>query len=138
MTNVYAKAGKSALMMAVASAAFLYGCQEEPLLENPSNSSAVSVPSEEMSVARGPKGERFVANEVLVKFKAGTSDGVKSRVLSRVSASAQEKILTKAMERFGDAEGLVLVRTPMAVLDAVGKLKGMAEVEYAEPNFVYT
>lgn len=138
MRNVYAKAGKSALVVAVASAAFLYGCQEEPLLENQVNPSTVSAPLEDMVIAKGPKGERFVANEMLVKFKPGTSDDVKSLVLSRVNASAQEKILTKAMSRFGDSEGLVLVRTPMAVLDAVGKLKGMSEVEYAEPNYVYS
>jgi subtilisin family serine protease len=138
MSNFYANKGKSAFMIAVASAAFLYGCQEEPLLEAPVNPSTVSAPLEEMSVVKGPKGERFVANEVLVKFKPGASADVKSLVLSRVNASAKEKILTKAMERFGDSEGLVLVRTPMAVLDAVGRLKGMAEVEYAEPNYVYT
>ena len=138
MVNIYAKAGRSALMMAVASATLLFSCQEDSLMENPDNLSVVDAPTGEMVVANGPRGERFVANEVLVKFKAGMSDDVKSNVLSRISAQAQQKIHTKAMERFGDYEGLVLVRTPMAVLDAVGRLKGMAEIEYAEPNYVYT
>ena len=81
-------------------------------------------------------GENFVPNELLVKFKPGTSNAAKDRALSRISGKVSEKILTKSMQRFNDKEGLMLVHTPLSVLEAKNKVKGV-EVEYAEPNFIY-
>ncbi len=40
------------------------------------------------------------------------------------------------MQATGDREGIVLVRTPLAVLEALGKING-SEIEYAEPNYIY-
>jgi len=84
------------------------------------------------------KNLQYVQNEVLVKFKLGTSESNRVHILGKVNATATEKILTKAMKRFADNEGITLVKTPMAVLDAIGQLKGLADVEFAEPNFIYT
>jgi subtilisin family serine protease len=42
------------------------------------------------------------------------------------------------MQRFGDNEGVVIVNTPLAALEAANRLKGGAEIEYAEPNYIYT
>jgi subtilisin family serine protease len=81
-------------------------------------------------------GENFVPNELLVKFKPGTSNAAKDRALLRISGKVSEKILTKSMQRFNDKEGLMLVHTPLTVLEAKNKVKGV-EVEYAEPNFIY-
>ncbi|MFC7669904.1 S8 family serine peptidase [Hymenobacter humi] len=85
----------------------------------------------------GQPGVNYVANEVLVKFKAGTSATARGAALSRVSGQVAETILTKAMQRAGDREALLLVRTPLAATDAIGRLRG-AEVEYVEPNYIYT
>jgi subtilisin family serine protease len=81
-------------------------------------------------------GENFVPNELLVKFKPGTSNAAKDKALLRISGKVSEKILTKSMQQFNDKEGLMLVHTPLAVLEAKNKVKGV-EVEYAEPNFIY-
>jgi subtilisin family serine protease len=81
-------------------------------------------------------GENFVPNELLVKFKPGISNAAKDKALLRISGKVSEKILTKSMQRFNDKEGLMLVHTPLAVLEAKNKVKGV-EVEYAEPNFIY-
>jgi subtilisin family serine protease len=81
-------------------------------------------------------GENFLPNELLVKFKPGTSNAAKDRALLRISGKVSEKILTKSMQRFNDKEGLMLVHTPLTVLEAKNKVKGV-EVEYAEPNFIY-
>lgn len=78
-----------------------------------------------------------MANEVLVKFSSGASQEHRIAALSRVGGSIKEHILTKTMERHGDREGLVLMHTPMAALEAVNRLKGAAGIEYAEPNFIY-
>ncbi len=118
--------------MAAMSALLLTSCEKEALLED--DSFATSQEAE----ARGALGQQHVANQVLVKFKAGASESAKAAVLARISGKVQERILTKAMERFGDKEGLTLVHTPLAALEALSKLKGSAEIEYAEPNFIYT
>ena len=83
-------------------------------------------------------GYKIVPNEMLVKFKPGTSPSAKSAALGRVNGAVLENIHTNAMKHFGDNEGIVLVKTPMAVHDAMGRMKNLAEVEFAEPNFIYT
>ena len=83
-------------------------------------------------------GQQYVTNEMLVKFKAGTSENARKVALSKINGSVAEIILTNAMKHSGDNEGVTLVKMPMAVLDAVNRLKGSAEIEYAEPNFIYT
>jgi subtilisin family serine protease len=99
------------------------------------DTSAVNGETVSSEAAVNDNGE-FVPNELLVKFKPGTSQSAKDKALSRVSGKVSEKILTKAMQRFNDKEGLMLVHTPLAVLEAKNKVKGL-EVEYAEPNYIY-
>ena len=79
----------------------------------------------------------FVANELLVKFKAGTSVVARGKALGLLGASVQEHIHTAAMKRANDLEGLYLLKVNANALDAIIKAKGLAEVEYAEPNWVY-
>lgn len=78
-----------------------------------------------------------VANQVLIKLKPGLAEEAKARVLGRIGGQVSEKILTRTMARFGDKEGLLVVRTPLQVFEAINKLKGGAEIEYAEPNYIY-
>lgn len=79
-----------------------------------------------------------VPNEFLVKFKPGTSETGRERALSRVNGVVSERILTKMMEKVGDRDGLYLIRTPLDAAEAVGRMKGLENVEYAEPNYIYT
>ncbi|HUQ66842.1 MAG TPA: S8 family peptidase [Flavitalea sp.] len=88
------------------------------------------------AVANENKDQKFVQNELLVKFKAGTTETVKNKYLKSISASVAEKILTKSMRHFNDQEGVLLLHTPLAVMEAKNKMKGL-EIEYAEPNFIY-
>ncbi|NDK56725.1 S8 family serine peptidase [Pontibacter sp. BT213] len=118
--------------MAILSAAVLTSCEKETMLEDKEFAT-----SHEAAAAAGI-GQQYVANEVLVKFKAGASAEAKSAALARISGKVKERILTKMMERAGDREGLTLVHTPMAALEAISKIKGGAEIEYAEPNYIYT
>ncbi len=80
--------------------------------------------------------ENIVPNELLVKFKKGISATAKENALARITGKVKEHILTKSMKHFSD-EGVYLINTPLNALEALGKAKGI-EVEYAEPNFIYT
>lgn len=116
---------------AALSVAFLTGCETDKLMENEE-----LVASSQAQDAVGQ--QDFVPNEVLVKFKAGASEEARAAVLARISGKVKEKILTKTMQRLGDKEGLVLLHTPMAALEALSKVKGAPEIEFAEPNYIYT
>ena len=80
--------------------------------------------------------ESYVPNELLVKFVKGSSAVARANALSRIGGAVSEKILTKTMERFGETDGVYLLHTPMAVLEALSKIKGV-EIEFAEPNYIY-
>ncbi len=80
--------------------------------------------------------DKYMPNEILVKFKKDVSETSRGNALGRISGSVSEHILTRTMQRFGDNEGIFVVHTPLAVLDALSKIKGN-EISYAEPNFVY-
>lgn len=83
----------------------------------------------------GLRSGNHVPNELLVKFNKGVSEDARTAALSRIGGSVSEKILTKTMQRFGD-EGIYLIHTPLAALEAIAKIKGI-EIEYAEPNYIY-
>jgi subtilisin family serine protease len=74
----------------------------------------------------------------LIKFKNGVSSSKKAEILDKLSAKVKEKILTKMMEKMGDNEGVTLVELPMAAFEALSKTKDFGEIEYAEPNYIYT
>ncbi|MES2429686.1 MAG: S8 family peptidase [Bacteroidota bacterium] len=79
-----------------------------------------------------------VPNELLVKFKPSANASNRANALAKVSGLVSEKVLTKAMQHAGDNEGFVIVHTSLNALDAISKLKGDAEIEFAEPNYIYT
>lgn len=80
----------------------------------------------------------MVPNEVLVKFKDGVDASKKASILDKFGGRLKEKILTKMMEKVGDKEGISLITVKGNSLDAIAKAKGLPEIEYAEPNYIYT
>lgn len=106
--------------------------QDEDKLQDPSSASSRSA-----EVSENAGGAAHVPNEVLVKFKPGTSEESKSQAFAKISAKVTERILTKAMKHFGDNEGIYLLNTPLQALEAISRVKGI-EIEYAEPNYIYT
>lgn len=131
MKKYFISVGKTTVVAAAVSLAFLTGCEKEEF----SDVDSLSVSDSEQ--ARASNEALHVPNEVLVKFRAGASAASKAAVMARISGKVKESILTKTMERFGDTEGLVLVHTPMAALEAISRVKDAAEIEYAEPNYIY-
>lgn len=107
------------------------GCQKDEEILSPSN---------DMILKKAPVAEnlQMVPNEILVRFKAGVSEAQKTLVLQKISGKVKEKVLTKMMERIGDQQGVMLVSLPGPALEAISRAKGLPEIEYAEPNYLYT
>jgi subtilisin family serine protease len=106
----------------------LIGCKEDEFLKSDNETSLKSA-----AVAQA----KHVPNEMLVKFKAGVGESQKAAVLEKVNGKVKEKILTKMMEKEGDKQGIELVSIPGVALEAIARVKGLAEIEYAEPNYIY-
>ena len=83
-------------------------------------------------------GPRFMPGELLVKFNPGATATNRGRAIAAARASVGERILTPAMRRAGDAEGVTVLRTGMGVPEAVQAMLASGTVEYAEPNWIYT
>ena len=91
--------------------------------------------SPQAAAARAPE---FVPGEVIVRFKPGASSASRGETMRAANAQAGEKIVTAAMRGRGDNEGITVLRTAMNVPEAIATLKARADVEYAEPNWIYT
>jgi len=78
----------------------------------------------------------YVPGEVLVKFNRGAAASYRSDALRAVRGQIKATLKTKAMETFGDDEGIVVMKTSLRVPDAVAELNTMPGIEYAEPNYI--
>lgn len=132
------KMGKSAIALAVASVLFSTACEEDPLMKELMQTPQPELTQQGAPFSDAPLSEAaFVPNEMIVKFKAGTSESKRVNALARVSGRIAEKILTKVMEDQGDGEGVLVIKTPLAALEAIGRIKALDGIEYAEPNYIY-
>ncbi|MBD0374501.1 MAG: S8 family serine peptidase [Flavisolibacter sp.] len=130
------------LFLSVVSFVILTGCMKEVKEDTASNQINQASTSDEIFMGQvhantNSAARSHVPNEILVKFKEGMTDDVKDKALKKIGGKIKEKVLTKAMERKGDNDGFFVVDTPLDVLEAIAKIKGM-EIEYAEPNYEYT
>ena len=83
-------------------------------------------------------GSKFVPNEVIVKFKSGITEQAKMVAINTVSGSIKEKIVTPSMLKSASPDGIMVLNVTESVPNAIKKLKLLGEVEYAEPNYIYT
>ncbi|MBO0937712.1 S8 family serine peptidase [Fibrella sp. HMF5335] len=116
------------MLAALLCGGFLYSCQ--PQID--------VTPTQQPGQGRVGTDVGYVPGEVLIKFKSGTANDKVLKALAKMKVSKSEKILTKMMEKAGDTDGVILASVPTDVLEAVSQLKGMPEIEYAEPNYIYT
>lgn len=116
-------------------ALFMSGCSKDL---NERDAFSAGKASDVVVPAATMASHQFMPNEVLLKFKPGASENARQAALSHISGTVAEKILTNAMKHSNDNEGVTLVKTPMAAFDAIGSLRGLQEIEYAEPNWIYT
>ncbi|MGB8857704.1 MAG: S8 family peptidase [Ilumatobacteraceae bacterium] len=83
-------------------------------------------------------GGRFMPGEVIVRFRDGVTATGRGRALGRANGQAAERIITARMRAAGDNEGITVVRSPMSVAAAIAALASDPDVDYAEPNWIYT
>lgn len=120
------------LTILLASSFFFLSCTKEVLKKN----LTLELESAANGVQVGGQPE-FVQNELMIKFKKGTTATNRSKSLGLLGASVKEHIHTAAMKGSGDSEGFFLLKVNANALDAITRAKGFAEVEYAEPNWIY-
>ncbi|WP_080241253.1 S8 family peptidase [Spirosoma rigui] len=125
--NLSVKASSIVLMAGLA----LASCQPyDPATPQLSNQSSAN--------ARLSAGKDYVDGELLVQFKEGVSDETRQKAFDKVKGIPAEKILTKAMERAGKRDGVLVLKVNKNVLEAIADLESAEGVEFAEPNFIYT
>ena len=94
-------------------------------------------PAQSQVKSSAVKDAEIVPNEVIIKFKDGVSAQAQEAVLVKINGKVKENIHTQSMKQHGDKQGILLVSTPLQAYEAIAKAKGLTEVLYAEPNFVY-
>lgn len=124
---------------------FIFACSKDQILKADLDASSdksaamnqtAMVPNANLEMLSNANLEN-VPNEVLVKFKKGTSVQARTKAIGLLNAQVQEHIHTPAMKRSGDEQGVFLLRVNINALEAISKAKAFGEVEYAEPNWVY-
>lgn len=120
------------LALSVLSIAVLTGCKKNTEELVKSNDLSVT-PNVAYTVT-----DKVVPNELLIKFKASTSERSRTQTLSFINGKISEHLLTAAMQYAGDNEGIYLVHTDVDIFQAMARMKGESNIEYAEPNFIYT
>ncbi len=124
---------KNFLALLVISIVAITGCKKAT--EQSATTDDLSVVNE---VAFNAPGGQVVPNELLIKFKPGTGEKSRTQSLSFINAKVSEHILTNAMQSSGDNQGVYLVNTDTDVFAAIARMKGESNIEYAEPNWIYT
>jgi subtilisin family serine protease len=122
-------------LMVIASVLIFAACRKD--IQQPITQEEATVSPNSSPQAEQQSGLNYEPNQVLVKFSKGISESKRAAALARIGGNVAEKILTRTMKRFGDNEGVYLINTPMAALEAISRVKGI-EIEYAEPNYIYT
>ena len=82
---------------------------------------------------------QYIPGELLVQFKPGTSEQAQKAALSFVGASRKDSVLPASRRQDGKGD-LHLVSLPRGLLvaDAFRSMSQLADVDFAEPNWVYT
>jgi subtilisin family serine protease len=86
---------------------------------------------------------KYVPGEVLIKFKSGGANSrTASDAFALIGGTVIEEIHTLSMAsqnaRTGAEDGrLVLVSSKLETMEAISRLRGLQDVAYAEPNWIY-
>lgn len=125
---------KTTLALGMLGMLILSSCQKDMKEQSPEAEQEVTVDK----MFKSGVTQKYVPGELLVKFKQGSSSQRRSSALLRINATVEEQVVTAAMRQAGDNEGFFLVKTSIDPLEAMKVMRGSADIEYAEPNWIYT
>jgi len=126
---------RNSIVMLVAGVLTLTSCSKEQLESTLSQQESVEI--SDLNAAQLVTGEKYVANELLVKFKKGIPASVKQNIFLKMNAKVKEHIHTNAMKNGGDEEGVFLVNMSKNALEVLQSMNKINEIEYAELNYIY-
>jgi subtilisin family serine protease len=126
---------RNGIVMLVAGVLTFTSCSKEQLENTLSQQESVEI--SDLNAAQLVTGEKYVANELLVKFKKGIPASVKQNIFLKMNGKVKERIHTNAMKNNGDEEGVFLVNMSKNALEVLQSLNKMNEIEYAELNYIY-
>ena len=125
---------KAPLVLSILTVAILFSCKkyvkEDPL------TNAEQAETDQFFKAQTT--EKYVPNELLVKFKREALSTGRTTALLRINGTVEEQVVTAAMKRSGDADGFFIIKTPQDVMEALRTMRSNPAIEYAEPNWIYT
>jgi subtilisin family serine protease len=131
---------KKIITLTLASSLILfYSCTKQDLenTQELKNKDAMNEISAEAGKSQLSQQHQMVTNELLVKFKSNTNTQGRANAFGLLKAEVKEHIYTNAMKNNRDDQGIFLLRVNENALDAVTRARGMNEIEYAEPNWIY-
>lgn len=88
------------------------------------------------AMAQGRPDAAHVPNQMIVKFKNGTSESKRAAARARVEAMLEERIETQAMRDAGYGD-LEVLHGPPDFARAAATLRNNPDVEFVEPNWIY-
>jgi hypothetical protein len=94
-------------------------------------------PEEQYAVRIAPSVPEFVAGQVLLRFTESADAEARSALLTSCKARVIEQILTPAMRFAGETRPIYLIEVPEGTEQFIARSKGMKEIAYAEPNYLY-
>lgn len=129
---------KLTVVASILSAALFFSCKKDLRENSVADETGIAITSR-----TGPTGLAFdsaehVPNQLLVRFKKGTTKASKEDVFLKIAGKVQEHVLSTVSQRFGDSEGFYVLNTPLNALEALSKIKGGRDIENVELNYIYT
>ena len=129
---------KVSILLLVLSLLFFTACVKETNPNGKSQPNDENASVSQANTAAKTSGDEYVRGEILVKFKKGYSGEVHTKAFDKIGGKSIEKVITRAMKKNGDEEGFYILSTTLGVSDAISQMKALPEIEFAEPNFIYT
>ncbi len=123
----------TAILVAVSGAMFAQNIEGVSTLTKKAGNSIKGVFVKENPLVKGTNiaaNNKFIENEVIVKFKANSGDTIKSFAVNQLGGSIREHLTA-------DGHSLVRLKSGQSVEEAVESYSKLSGVEFAQPNYVY-
>ena len=116
--------------IALATAALLGSCSQKE--------EDVNIPTPNTTTPSYAATQQYVDNEVIVKFRGDVPLKSSTNIMQQLGAVAIDTVVRPSALKANEQDGVYLYSVKGSVPSIVAQLRGMPEVAYAEPNYIYT